>query len=234
MRTCIRKNINSVYNFLAAIINIFKTPWGYKFDYFLSISCPRLLMKKPLPWINYLAIAHIKLIDKKNTKVFEYGSGSSTLYWYGEGCEIVSIEHDREFYNQLICQLNSQKKSIKYLLIEPESNENLETFDPRLPDLFQSTDFKGHSFKNYVISIDAFEDEYFDIVVVDGRARPACIKRSISKIKKGGQLIIDNSDREYYFSYTSEMLSHWQKHVFRGTVRGLLHQEQTSVYIKPI
>ncbi len=211
------------------VVSMIKTPLGHKLDYFLSKVNPKLI-GKPLPWMNYHAIDYISELPKENLKIFEYGSGSSTLYWVSAGSEVVSVEHDKEFYNELSVKLNG---SIKYLLIEPELRNSDVDYNPASPDLFQSSDFRGYSFEKYVKAIDVFQDEFFDIVVIDGRARPSCIKRAISKVKRGGKLIIDNSDRDYYLSLTSEMLVGWSKRIFRGTVRGLLHQEQTSIYIKP-
>jgi hypothetical protein len=228
-----KKKNSNFYRFTRILLNFFITPWGYKKDYLISIINPKILVKKPLPWINYKAISYIELNDKAQAKVFEYGSGSSTLYWCSRGYEVVSIEHDRGFYNHLADKIQNLSVSIAYKLVEPELDVNCENYDPGSPDLFQSNDFRSHSFRGYVTSIDIYKDEYFDIVVVDGRARPSCIKHAISKVKKGGKLIIDNSDRTYYFKYTSDYLAGWQQKVFRGTVRGLLHQEQTSIFLKP-
>jgi predicted O-methyltransferase YrrM len=96
-----------------------------------------------------------------------------------------------------------------------------------------SADFKEFNFERYVKSIDTFENETFDMVVVDGRARPSCIKRAIPKIKSQGLLVLDNSDRKYYLIKTGKLLNGWQSRTFRGTVRGLLHLEQTTVFRKP-
>lgn len=46
--------------------------------------------------------------------------------------------------------------------------------------------------------IDNFVDNYFDLILVDGRDRVKCIESSIPKLKSGGWLVLDNSEREYY------------------------------------
>lgn len=46
--------------------------------------------------------------------------------------------------------------------------------------------------------IDNFIDNYFDLILVDGRDRVKCIESSIPKLKSGGWLVLDNSEREYY------------------------------------
>ena len=58
--------------------------------------------------------------------------------------------------------------------------------------------YAGKNFEQYAKSIDSFPDNYFDIVIVDGRARPSCIQQGIPKLKKNGWLIIDNTERKYY------------------------------------
>ena len=225
-----KKITGAIKYFSRVLINAVLTPWGYKFDYLLSMIKPNLLLKKPIPWMNYNVVSYINLSLGRSVNIFEYGSGSSTLYWVARCSRLISVEHDKNFHDKISVQL---VPSIQYLLIMSEINNLADFYDPASPDLFQSSDLKNHSFEKYVKSIDAFQDEYFDVVVVDGRARPSCIKRSVSKIKSGGVLIVDNSDREYYWLQTSQLLIGWPKKVFRGTVRGLLHQEQTSIYIKP-
>ena len=42
------------------------------------------------------------------------------------------------------------------------------------------------------------EEGLFDIVLIDGRDRVRCAKNAISKLKSGGILIWDDSDRGYY------------------------------------
>jgi hypothetical protein len=214
---------------LAIIRNILETPFKFKIDYWLSISAPNKLSNHPLPWMNYNTIAYIEKTLMDGNHVFEYGSGSSTRYWINHGCKVTSIEHDILFYTELTKKIDGK---CDYFLIPPtripSNNKN-----PESPDLFQSADLDGYSFENYVKSIDNFEDNFFDIVLIDGRARPSCIKRAIPKLKKNGKLILDNSDRIYYLSETSELLSDWLRVSFTGTVRGLLHHEQTTIFIKP-
>jgi hypothetical protein len=224
-----KKYLQLLQHSLRFIVNLMQTPFGYKMDYFLSIVKPESILT-PLPWMNYHVIDYIKKSIVKTSNVFEYGSGSSTLYWISAGAEVISVEHDKEFYDQLFNKINGLAE---YLLIQPDICTVDVNYNPESPDWFQSSDFEGYSFERYVKSIDAFQDGSFDVVVIDGRARPSCIKRCIPKIKSGGKLIIDNSDREYYFLLTSVLLTGWPQKVFRGTVRGLLHKEQTSVYIKP-
>lgn len=212
------------------IANFFKTPLNYKIDYIKSIISGRNHDSPPLPWMNYDAINYIDQTIKNSPNVFEYGSGSSTLYWAGKGAKIVSIEHEASFYENLKMKLDT---NVVYHLIEPQAESFIKTTSPEDPDLYQSSDYIGYVFENYVKAIDIYPDDHFDVVVVDGRARPSCVKRALPKIRKGGMLILDNSDRSYYTQKTSSLLNDWSAKIFRGPVRGLLHLEQTTIYIKP-
>jgi hypothetical protein len=42
--------------------------------------------------------------------------------------------------------------------------------------------------------IECHPDGHFDLVVVDGQARKACIAHAIKKIRRGGYLLLDNSN----------------------------------------
>ena len=54
------------------------------------------------------------------------------------------------------------------------------------------------TFADYVSRIDQFDEGTFDAVLVDGRARSACLLRAWPKIRKGGVLVLDNSERPRY------------------------------------
>jgi hypothetical protein len=161
-----------------------------------------------LPWITVIAKNYIQeYLNKKQkceTRIFEYGSGGSSLFFLNNASEVVSAEHDEEWFNKvknIIAQLNIQGWEGYFFKAEPIEKSLLsEKRDASNPDDYYSEDknFKEFLFKNYASSIDKFQDNYFDIVLVDGRSRPACIKHSVNKVKKGGLLVLDNAEREYY------------------------------------
>lgn len=207
-----------------------QTPAGYRLDFWSSFKSDIFSELKPMPWMNYKAIIFLENNVKPGSVVFEYGSGSSTRYWISKGCKVISVEHDKKFFRQMQGALAGK---CDYSLVEPELDPLISKKSHELPDSFKSSDFDGHNFENYVKSIDIYPDNYFDLVVVDGRARPACIKNSISKIRRGGFLVLDNSDRDYYLKNTQYLLNDWTQTTCRGTVRGLLHKEQTTIFHKP-
>ena len=58
--------------------------------------------------------------------------------------------------------------------------------------------------------MNTFIDNYFDAIIVDGRNRKRCIYHSIPKVKPGGIIMLDNSERPYYHS-VYEHLKDWEK-----------------------
>jgi hypothetical protein len=83
--------------------------------------------------------------------------------------------------------------SLEYLLLEAESvtNSNSNFADPRS---FSSSEYPNMSFYRYVNSINAFQDESFDLVFIDGRARSSCMLVARNKVKPGSYIMLDNSE----------------------------------------
>lgn len=162
-----------------------------------------------LPWITIIAKNFIEdfLKNKSNPEinVFEYGSGGSSLFFLKYSNQVVSVEHDKKWF-ELVSNAVKQKNVAGWdgHLIEPEpinSTYHLK-LDASDPHHYYTTDenFLNCTFKNYASYIDNFPDNYFDIVLVDGRSRPSCIFHSLIKVKEGGLLVLDNAERDYYLS----------------------------------
>lgn len=214
--------VRKTYRFLICLSN---TPLNFLLDYFNSIYRKGKGKKVLLPWMNYRVINFIlreNLIAGK--RLFEYGSGSSTQFWYELGASfIVSIEHDENFYNTCRKKLIGE---FDYRFIPPILNDGTES-------TYTSEIHKGYDFSNYVKSINDFDDDYFDIIVIDGRARSSCLKESVKKLKSGGIIIFDNAERKRYLPTIAEVLNNWKSNMFKGSVRGLLWMEHTQIFYKP-
>lgn len=145
------------------------------------------------PCITYEAKKILDIFLRKDMLVFEYGGGGSSLYFSDRAKQVFSVEHNKEWYdkiNQILFNTNW-----KGFFIPPVFQIN--DSDPSDPDNY-STAEKNAFYHNYVCEIDNFKDSYFDLIMIDGRSRPSCIKHSIPKLKKGGLLVIDDIYRDYY------------------------------------
>jgi hypothetical protein len=189
------------------------------------------------PWISFSAIKFLKEIIRKDMRVFEYGSGGSTLFWISRVQELVSVEHDNIWYSNMKKQLDDYAiQNSKYILAEPADDPGFSEKRFENPDDYISSDpgYKDKNFEQYVKSIDSYPDNYFDVVVVDGRARPSCIKHGIPKLKKNGLLIIDNSERKYYFAPFSFNRNSWKISKFAGPVPYTRDFSETTILKKLI
>ena len=176
------------------------------------------LFKTKQPWLTFDAIDFLNSLPLENKRVFEFGSGSSTLFWLEHRCKLVSVEHDHIWYNRL-CNRYLCDKRCDYRFVPPEYI-GYHLFDISNPNSYASLDelYPCHSFWEYCNQIQSFPDNYFDYILIDGRARPSCIKHSCQKVKIGGFLILDNSDREYYLKISSKFLHGYDRITFWGIV----------------
>lgn len=187
-------------------------------------------LKQKIPWLTFDSIDYLNTLLLSSKRVFEWGSGGSTLFWLKKGANVVSVEHDRQWY-EMMKSIIFNMENIDYKLIEPEANQRrLDIPDPSDPDSYLSSTSDEQNYYKYVSIIDQYDNNYFDIVLIDGRARPSCIKHAVNKIKIGGLLILDNSDRDYYLSKTSQYLNNFQKDVYTGAVPLSPQFSETSIF----
>lgn len=153
----------------------------YDHGYFASIHSGkhRDRNKNYLPWFSYPAIEALGNWNLADKRVFEYGAGYSTLYWASRAREVVSVEHNRAWYEK-IATLAPQNVRLIPALIEKDEAEPS-------PELRQQ-------FKAYAGAIDGS----FHVIVIDGyarsRVRYQCAQMALGHLESNGLIILDNSD----------------------------------------
>ncbi len=153
-------------------------PYGWQrwFASLFAIYETDRMIALDLPWWNVAAtreVADFLAARGGNARVFEYGSGASTV-WLAKRCgEIVTVEHDKPWLDKFQRQTKGfDNVSLLYRPID------------KGPDA-------------YVKAIDEFEGE-FDMIVIDGRHRSACLKQAESRLRRGGIVLFDDSGRSRY------------------------------------
>lgn len=191
------------------------------------------LQEREIPWMCYSAIDFLDKNTPPSAKVFEYGSGASTLFWLGKGATVVSVEHDGAWYDLMSRKLLGNPR-VDYRLVEPTALDAAIVTSAADPDKYHSKDkrYSRGEFSQYVSQIDQFPDESFDIVVIDGRSRTACIKHASPKVKVGGILVLDNAEREWYLAETKGLLVGYSLQRFSGLIPTLHNDSDTNIYIK--
>lgn len=168
------------------------------------------------PWWPYSAVHFVEEMLPGGARVYEFGAGGSTVWLERRmGAEVSSVEHDSSWYE----------------ILKEEGIADLYLFEP-LPDGRETSEKCPGYFDEYVSSILKYPDETFDLVVIDGRCRVACIRGSISKVKSGGVIYLDDSDRAEY-SDADDLLAGWKQHVFIDLKAGGGPPGQGTLFLKP-
>lgn len=229
------KKVSIYYNLFRIIISARKPKWILYFKkWSKSLNNYDFLLENNLPWIVFEATDFLKSILKKNMVVFEYGSGGSTLFLSKNIKKIISVENNPIWYSKISKILKEKKiNNCTYFLVEhdPTNSFNLEYTNSSYTST--SSKYKNKNFENYVKTIDSYDDENFDLVFIDGRARNSCIHHSINKIKLGGYLVLDNSNRKTYVCGMS-LLSEWERIDFFGPAPCVIFLCKTTIWRKPI
>jgi len=118
----------------------------------------------PVPWITYPAIEFLDLIDFREAAVFEFGAGSSTLWWANRAKSVFSVERDDIWIKRLQPLLQEN------ITIKLESNEI-----------------------NYPGQINNCSNK-FDVIIIDGSVRFSCAQLAVNKLEDGGLIILDNAE----------------------------------------
>ncbi len=159
------------------------------------------------PWITFDAIQYLEETVGPSHRVFEFGGGGSTLFFLKHCQAVVTVEHDAEWFRLLKQWVeDTQLGNWVGCLVEPERGDLMASPSASNPDHYSSGGVEGVNFIKYASLIDSYPDEYFDLILVDGRSRPACIKHAVPKLKKGGLLALDNADRSYYIGSEIEKI----------------------------
>lgn len=153
------------------------------------------------PWINFDAVASVEKLVNHTSRVFEYGCGGTTLFLADRVSELVSVEHDLGWFKCVQEKMRGCTDAcwIPHL-VSPSPSVTPATPLASDPDAYVSADvrFSGFSFQDYVATIEAYQDNSFDLVLIDGRARPSCFKHALHKVKFGGTIVLNNAERPQY------------------------------------
>lgn len=189
------------------------------------------------PWMCFPAVERLDQFLTSESRVFEYGSGGSTIYFAQRVREVVSIEHEPSWYSRVRAELaHRQLANVRYDLLEPELDAGFKRDGIADPSAYVSDDeqYAGKTFKSYAQAIRSFPDNYFDLVVVDGRARPSCILNARDKVRLGGILLLDQSERPYYLETSSALLdpARWSRTRYMAPLPYSLHFTEATFFTK--
>lgn len=179
------------------------------------------------PWIAHYAFKRLESLIKPEMSVLEFGSGGSTLYLADKVASIYSIEHDPDWYRVIYSALE-KFPSVHHVLVPAEKKEGPECYKS-VHGLFS----EGLNFEKYAHAADHLPGLSIDLLIIDGRVRPQCLIQAKSKLKPGGILLFDNSDRASYQPTISSELQGWEMEKYNGVTVYDAFFNETRIYFKP-
>jgi SAM-dependent methyltransferase len=161
---------------------------------------------KPIPWYTYPAIEFIENKIDSDFRIFEYGSGNSSLWWSERVTQVISIESDANWFGYI---KENMPSNVELYLIEDDLK--------------------------YASAINQYEDHSFDVIIVDGSNRNQCAEFAISKVKNQGFIIFDNTDDHRHAPGVEKLqASGFIRIDFYGMIPSYLYKNCTSIFFKDV
>ena len=123
------------------------------------------------PWISREAIKRLDELLTPEMTAIEWGSGAGTVWYAARVKELHTFEHREEGF---------------FLYDVPSTSEG--------PEEYAGVD--GRYYEDYSSAPGA--PDKADAIFVDGRARSACLRTAVQKLKPGGVLVLDDARRTRY------------------------------------
>ena len=163
------------------------------------------------PWIVPAAVGWLGRRIKSDWSILELGSGRSTVWFARRAGSVLSFEDNRWWHEQTrsrLGELGLGNAELRLGAVEA------------LPD-----------------QVAALHDESFDLVVVDFLEAPAvsridALKPAMRKVRPGGLLLLDDSDRPGY-AQAYELLAGWKERRFVGVKDEWPEACETSIFRRP-
>ena len=135
-----------------------------------AIGRPVTVNGAPLPIMTYGMIDVLQDRLTNDLRVFEFGNGSSTLFFAERVRHVTSVEYDPSWIERLrgLAPANVE------LIYRP--NDADATYCGAIDDA----------------------GEAFDVVLIDGRDRINCMRRAVARVGMAGEIIFDDSQRDRY------------------------------------
>ncbi|MFZ5497304.1 MAG: class I SAM-dependent methyltransferase [Verrucomicrobiota bacterium] len=160
---------------------------------------------EPLPWVTYPFIDFLVPRLRREWRVFEYGAGSSTLFYAHRVASVTTVEHDEAFASDLQPRLPPNVR----LWLRPLGS-------PGYIDAVAGLGFAP------------------EMVIVDGRNRVRCANAAVRWLAPGGVLVFDDMERPQYAPADALLRkAGFRRLDFWGISPGYLARRCTSLFYRP-
>jgi hypothetical protein len=152
-------------------------------------------------------------------RVLEWGSGASTVWLGKRSSEVWSIESDKQWGD----------------MVSESVPSHVHIVMPAIPRLSEPggirsrrIGFRHFDYTHYVNTIDTIPGS-FDLIVIDGRAREACLDKALSRLSPQGIILFDNTNRRRYRKALRRHQSHIDVRSDTGVTPILMWPSRTSI-----
>jgi len=144
-----------------------------------------LSLLNPEPWIATGAVAFLEkfLGGIKEPRILEFGSGCSTLFFAEFTSNLISVEHSPKWHDLMQQALRQRNLKVDLRLISHNYYEVCQKFSPN----------------------------YFDLIIIDGKYRMACLQAARSIVRPGGVIMLDDSNMREKYEVANEIMFDWQR-----------------------
>jgi len=160
----------------------------------------------PIPKLCYSMIFFLKERITINMMIFEFGSGQSTLFFSKLAKKVVTVEHDKNWFERINSQVPD---NVDLKFCELKGN----------PPYFRAASDYG---------------ENFDVIIIDGRDRVNCVFDSYKALKDEGVVIFDDSYREEKYDKAFSFLKEkgFKTLSFHGISPGCLLDHKSTIFYR--
>lgn len=163
------------------------------------------------PWIVPASIGWLHRRIGSGWSILELGSGRSTVWFARRSGSVISLEDNEYWY--------------------PQTKERLEE-----AGLF-NVDLRLRPVDDFSTEVAGLPDDAFDLVVIDFLEAPAVtridvLKPALKKVRPGGLLLLDDSDRPGY-AEAFDLLADWRFRRFTGVKDEWPEACETGVFRRP-
>ena len=144
---------------------------------------------------------HRECIERRlfaGCRVLEWGSGGSTV-WLADrlpaGAHLTSVEHHAAWFAKVGERLG-ERENVTRVLAEPTG------------DMGRNATIDEENATHLGAYLDAAAGQKFDVILVDGVARVACMERARELLNPGGVVFLHDAQRDWYDEGKSLLVEH--------------------------
>jgi hypothetical protein len=164
------------------------------------------------------------LAARPGARVFEYGSGASTVWLARRAAEVHSVEHDLGWAETMRSQL-ADRSNVHLRAVAPTRRRSTIGEAPSGRRGYADADFA-----DYVRAIDDVPGTC-DVIVIDGRSRASCLDHARARLAPDGLIVFDDPHRARYRAAIASCgleVTH-----FRGLKPCLPYRDGTALLRRP-